>query len=61
MNPTEARSHRLVELSNLVKFLNNEGKTNEEIINAVKKRAYQMASKPTADNYVDEIIRRFTK
>ena len=32
MNPTEARSHRLTELSNLVKFLDNKGTTSEEII-----------------------------
>ncbi|MCH8847324.1 MAG: hypothetical protein IIC11_11435 [Proteobacteria bacterium] len=61
MNPTEARSHRLTELSNLVKFLDNKGTTSEEIIKAVRERAHQMAAHGTAEGYVDEIIRRFTK
>jgi len=61
MNPTEARAVRLQELTKLVMFLDNEGKTAEEIVVAVRKRAYQMAASSTAEGYVTEIIRRFTK
>ena len=61
MNPTEARSVRLHVLSKLVKRLDEDGKTNQEIVDAVRKRAYQMAAPTTAEGYVKEIIRRFTK
>ena len=61
MNPTEARSVRLHELSKMVKRLDDEGKTTEEIIQSITKRAHQMAAPNTAKSYVDEIRRRFTK
>jgi len=61
MNPTEARSLRLQELTKMVVVLDKKGKSVEEIIKAVRNRAHQMAATKTAEGYVDEIIRRFTK
>ena len=61
MNPTEARSLRLQELAKMVVVLDKKGKSVDEIIKAVRERAHQMASTVTAEGYVDEIIRRFTK
>ena len=61
MNPTEARSLRLQELTKMVVVLDKKGKSVEEIIKAVRSRAHQMAAHGTAEGYVDEIIRRFTK
>ena len=60
MSPTETRSHRLTELSKLVDRLDNQKKTPEEIIDAVKKRANEIASSVTAETYVQEIIRRYS-
>lgn len=61
MSPTETRSHRLTELTKLVGRLDNQKKTPEEIIDAVRKRACEMTSSITAENYVQEIIRRHSK
>ena len=61
MNPTEARSHRLQELAKMVVVLDKKGKSVDEIIKAVRNRAHEMAGYLTAEGYVDEIIRRFTK
>ncbi len=61
MNPTEARSVRLHELSKMVYRLTNEGCTTQEVIIAITKRAHQMAAPNTAKSYVDEIRRRFSK
>ena len=61
MNPSEARSHRLQELTKMVYKLDNEGVDKDDIIIAITKRAHQMAAPSTAKNYVDEIKRRFSK
>jgi len=61
VNPTEARSVRLHELSSMVYRLTTEGCTTQEIIKAITKRAHQMAAPSTAKSYVDEIKRRFSK
>ena len=61
MNTTEVRSHRLQELTRLVGRLSNQEKTPTEIIDAVRKRSHEMASPTTAENYVQEIIRRYSK
>lgn len=60
MNADARRSARLLELTKLVGRLAKEHKTPDEIIRAVRKRALEMASKKTADGYVEEIIRRFS-
>lgn len=61
MSPEHRRSLRIQELTRMVKVLDNKGKTPEQIINAVRKRAYQMAAKKTAEEYVEEVIRRVKK
>ena len=61
MNAEARRAGRLLELSKLVGRLGTQGKTPEEIIKAVRERAYDMASPSVAENYVQEIIRRFSK
>ena len=58
MSPAEIRSHRLQELQRLVKKLHKEGKSPDEIIKALRKRANQMARRLTAKEYVAEIIAR---
>ena len=60
MSPTEARSHRLLELTRLVGRLDSQKKTPQEIIDAVRERANQMTSHITAESYVREIIRRYS-
>ncbi len=61
MSPTAARANRLLELTKIVVVLNKKGKTTDEIIDAVRERAHQMAGASTAEDYVSEIIRRFAK
>lgn len=53
MSPNHIRSMRLQELTKMALS----GKTLEQI----KHRAYQMASKRTADEYIAEVIRRVSK
>jgi len=52
MSPAEARSHRLLELSRLVGKLASQNYTSEQIITAVRKRANQMASPKTVEQYI---------
>ena len=62
LSPAAKRSGRLRELTNIVDSLAKKGITDPKIIiKTVRRRAYQMASKPIADEYVTEIIRRFSK
>ena len=62
MNAEAKRGGRLRELSNIVESCSKKGITDPaEIIKKVRKRAYQMAAPATAESYVQEIIRRFSK
>ncbi len=60
MSPAAIRSARLLELSNLVHKMGGQGKSPELIIKAVRDRAHQMACSTTAEEYVSEVIRRFS-
>ena len=62
MNAESKRVGRINELSRLVGTCTAKGITDPvEIISIVRKRAYEMASKSTAEQYVKEVIRRFSK
>ena len=62
MNAEAKRAGRINELTRLVGVCTANGITDpHEIIKKVRKRAYEMASKQTAEGYVQEVIRRFSK
>jgi len=62
MSPDQKRSIRIQELTRLVGRCSQNGITDPvEILHIIKKRAYEMASKPVADSYVQEVIRRYSK
>jgi hypothetical protein len=50
MNTSQIRSQRLAELTRMAL----RGATYDDL----KRRAYQMASKPTAEQYLAEVVRR---
>jgi len=61
LGPQQIRSLRLQELSRLVGRLGVEGIPVDKIIFRVSKRAHEMADHTTAEKYVAEIIRRYSK
>ena len=61
MNNKQIRENRLQELSRLVVRLSKKGIGAEKIIKELNVRARQMASETTARDYVEEVIRRFSK
>jgi len=62
MSPDAKRTERINELTRLVGRCSQKGVTDPtEILHIIKKRAYEMASKPVADSYIQEVIRRYSK
>ncbi|MBL4817961.1 MAG: hypothetical protein JKY15_01840 [Deltaproteobacteria bacterium] len=60
--PNEIRGGRLRELRGIVSSCIAQNITDPQIIIAkVRKRAYEMAAKDTAEEYVQEIIRNYSK
>ena len=53
MTPEQKRNMRIMELSKML--------LNRKSVEQVRKRAYQMASKKTAESYVEQAIRNVSK
>ena len=62
MSPDAKRAGRITELTMLVGSCASRGITKpEDIIAVVRKRAYEMAPKQTAESYIQEMIWRFSR
>lgn len=62
MSPSERREQRILELCRIVNRLADKGNISvEQIIKEVTARANRMASQSIAREYVEEVIKRFSK